>query len=588
MRLKIGNIFVLACSCLLLCSVKGFAQEKPHPNVILIMTDDQGYGDLGITGNPHVQTPVIDEFAAESVRFNNFYVSPVCAPTRSSLLTGRYSLRTGIRDTYNGGAIMASSEVTIAEILKQGGYKTGVFGKWHLGDNYPSRPNDQGFDESLIHLSGGMGQVGDITTYFKGDRSYFDPVLWHNNKKEAYNGYCSDIFTEEAIVFVEKNKDSPFFCYLSFNAPHTPLQVPEKYYQKYKDIDPASGFEDDSRPFSKMTEKDKEDARKVYAMVSNIDDNLGKLFKKLDDLNISDNTLVIFMTDNGPQQTRYVGGMRGRKGTVYQGGVRVPFYVRHPSSFEKNIDIETMASHIDVLPTIAQVCNVDLPKERTIDGKSLLPLIMDKEVDWGNRPMFFYWTRRYPEPYFNMALQKGGYKLVGKTNYNAPIKDFELFDLVKDPYEQNNIVLENKNLAKDLKAELDGIYNELIASENLIDQPRIIVGSEQENPIILNRNDAGGQRGIWDQEEIYGKWRVSMEKGHYNIKIKFIKPVKANGKMYIEANTLVKQMVNKKEDTDIIEMKNVFFPKMDCDLIPFYAIDSKNIFPFWVEMQKID
>lgn len=588
MRLKIGNIFVLTYSCLLLCSVKGFAQEKPHPNVILIMTDDQGYGDLGITGNPHVQTPVIDKFAAESVRFNNFYVSPVCAPTRSSLLTGRYSLRTGIRDTYNGGAIMASSEVTIAEILKQGGYKTGVFGKWHLGDNYPSRPNDQGFDESLIHLSGGMGQVGDITTYFKGDSSYFDPVLWHNNKKEAYNGYCSDIFADEAIAFVEKNKDSPFFCYLSFNAPHTPLQVPEKYYQKYKDIDPASNFEDDSRPFSKMTEKDKEDARKVYAMVSNIDYNLGKLYKKLDDLNIADNTLLIFMTDNGPQQTRYVGGMRGRKGTVYQGGVRVPFYIRYPSSFKKDIDIETMTSHIDVLPTIAQVCNVDLPKERTIDGKSLLPLIMDKEVDWGNRPLFFYWTRRYPEPYFNMALQKGNYKLVGKTNYSATIEDFELFNLSKDPYEQNNIVLENKSLAKDLKVELDGIYSELITSENLINQPRIIIGSEEENPIILNRNDAGGQRGIWDQEEIYGKWRVSVEQGHYNIKIKFIKPIKANGRMYIEANTLVKQMVNKKEDTDIIEMKNVFFPKMDCDLIPFYAIDSKNIFPFWVEMQKID
>lgn len=588
MRLKIGNIFVLASSCLSLFFVNGFAQEKPHPNVILIMTDDQGYGDLGFTGNPHVQTPVIDKFAAEGVRFNNFYVSPVCAPTRSSLLTGRYSLRTGIRDTYNGGAIMASSEVTIAEMLKQGGYKTGVFGKWHLGDNYPSRPNDQGFDESLIHLSGGMGQVGDITTYFKGDRSYFDPVLWHNNNKEAYSGYCSDIFTEEAIAFVEKNKDSPFFCYLSFNAPHTPLQVPEKYYQKYKDIDPASGFEDNSRPFSKMTEKDKEDARKVYAMVSNIDDNLGKLLKKLDDLNISDNTLLIFMTDNGPQQTRYVGGLRDRKGSVYQGGVRAPFYIRYPSSFEKNIDIETMASHIDVLPTVAQVCNVDLPKGRTIDGKSLLPLIMNKEVDWVNRPLFFYWTRRFPEPYFNMALQKSGYKLVGKTNYNATIEDFELFNLETDPYEQNNLVLQDKSRATELKAELDGIYNELIASKNLIDQPRIIVGSEQENPIILNRNDAGGERGIWNQEEIYGKWRVSIQEGHYDISMKFIKPVKANGRLYLEANTLVKQMVNKKEDTDIIEMKNVFLPKMDCDLIPFYAIDSKNIFPFWVEMKKID
>ena len=586
--MKIKNVLLIVLSCLSLFSAVSFAQEKQHPNVIIIMTDDQGYGDLGVTGNPHVQTPVIDKFANQNIRFNNFYVSPVCAPTRSSLMTGRYSLRTGVRDTYNGGAIMASNEITIAEMLKQADYKTGVFGKWHLGDNYPSRPSDQGFDESLIHLSGGMGQVGDFTTYFKGNKSYFDPVLWHNNKKEAYKGYCSDIFTEQAINFIEKNKETPFFCYLSFNAPHTPLQVPEKYYQQYKDIDPASGFENDKRPFEKMTEKDKEDARKVFAMVTNIDDNLGKLLKKLDDLNIAENTLIIFMTDNGPQQTRFVSGMRGRKGNVYQGGVRVPFYIKYPTSLEKNIDIETVAAHIDILPTLAQICNVKLPKQRKIDGKSLIPLIMGKEVDWFNRPLFFYWTRRYPEPYYNMALRKGNYKLVGKTNYDAPIEGFELFNLEKDPYEQNNIVLENKTIANNLKEELDKTYNELIVSENLINQPRIIVGSKYENPIILNRNDAGGQRGIWAQEEIYGKWKISIEKGYYDIKFKFIKPVKANGRMYLETNTLVKQTLNEKEGTDIIEMKNVFFSEMDCDLIPFYSIGSKNIFPFWVEMKKID
>ncbi|MFT6797227.1 MAG: arylsulfatase A-like enzyme, partial [Maribacter sp.] len=371
--MKIRSLCFITLSCFLCYSLVSFAKQKPQPNVIIIMTDDQGYGDFGITGNPHVRTPNIDGFATESTRFNNFFVSPVCAPTRASLMTGRYSLRTGIRDTYNGGAIMASTEVTIAEMLKQADYKSGIFGKWHLGDNYPSRPMDQGFDESVIHLSGGMGQVGDITTYFKGDRSYFDPVLWHNNKKEAYTGYCSDIFTEQAINFIDKNKDSPFLCYLAFNAPHTPLQVPKKYYEQYKDIDPDSGFENDSRPRKSMTEKDKEDARKVYAMVTNIDDNFGKLLKKLDDLDIADNTLIIFMTDNGPQQTRYVGGLRGRKGDVYQGGVRVPFYIRYPSGFEKNTDIETRAAHIDILPTVAQICNVELPKETLIDGKSLVP-----------------------------------------------------------------------------------------------------------------------------------------------------------------------------------------------------------------------
>ncbi|MEM9647507.1 MAG: arylsulfatase [Bacteroidota bacterium] len=588
MKSRIENVVLLTFSILTLCITSVYGQNQERPNVIVIITDDQGYGDLGITGNPHVQTPVIDQFASESIRFNNFYVSPVCAPTRSSLLTGRYSLRTGVRDTYNGGAIMASNEVTIAEMLKQGGYTTGVFGKWHLGDNYPSRPSDQGFDESVIHLSGGMGQVGDITTYFKGDTSYFDPVLWHNNQQEAYQGYCSDIFAEEAIKFIEQNKAAPFFCYLSFNAPHTPLQVPNEYYQKYKNIDPTSGFKGDDRPFPKMTKKDKEDARKVYAMVTNIDDNLGKLFKKLEELQLSQNTLVVFMTDNGPQQRRYVAGMRGRKGNVYQGGVRVPFYLKYPAAFAQNKDIETMSAHIDVLPTLAEVCKVDMPQDREIDGKSLLPLIQGETVDWADRSLFFYWTRRYPEPYYNMALQKDRYKLVGNTDYNAKLEDFELFNLKTDPYEQNNLVLKDKAKATALKTGLDRVYNELITSENLITQPRIIVGNPAENPIFLNRNDAGGERGIWAQEEIYGTWKVSVEEGRYHVRMKFIKPVKAGGRLYLEANTLVKQQTNSQDQVDVLELKNVYLPQMDCDLLAHYAVGGKHIMPFWVELEKLD
>ena len=564
------------------------AQEIYHPNVIIIITDDQGYGDLGFTGNPHVKTPVIDAFARSSVRFNNFYVSPVCAPTRSSLMTGRYSLRTGVRDTYNGGAIMASNEVTIAEMLKQANYKTGAFGKWHLGDNYPYTPNYQGFDESVIHLAGGMGQVGDITTYYKRDSSYFDPVLWHNGQQEAYEGYCSDIFTEQAIRFIEEQHKRPFFCYLSFNAPHTPLQVPDEYYQQYKDIDPSSGFENDDRPFVKMSEKNKEDARKVYAMVTNIDDNIGKVLQKLKELNIEENTLVIFMTDNGPQQVRYVAGMRGRKGNVYRGGVRVPFFMKYPAMFDEGNDIETTAAHIDILPTLSQLCNVELPKERTIDGKSLLPLLQGESVKWADRPLFFYWTRRYPELYNNIALQKGGYKLVGKTDYDAEIEGFELFDIHKDPYEQHNLVSKNKDIANDLKQNLDQIYKELITSENLLNPPRIVVGNENENPVILNRNDASGQRGIWSQEEIYGKWDVRINQGTYNFRFKFIKPIAEGGKMFLETKGIVNQKKHTKANTVIIEMNNISLPEIEGELIPFYAVNGKKIFPFWVEIEKIN
>jgi arylsulfatase A-like enzyme len=585
--MKNPGIRISILTCVLSGSLTGQAQSLQHPNVLLIITDDQGYGDLGITGNPHLKTPVIDNLARQSIRMNNFYVCPVCAPTRSSLMTGRYSLRTGIHDTYNGGAIMSSSEITIAEMLKDAGYKTGIFGKWHLGDNYPSRPGDQGFEESVIHLSGGMGQVGDITTYFKGDSSYFDPVLWHNGKQQSYRGYCSDIFASQAINFINSNSEAPFFCYLSFNAPHTPLQVPDKYYRMFRDIDPASGFETDKRPFPKMSPNNKEDARKVYAMVKNLDDNIGNVLKTLDDLGLTKNTIVIFMTDNGPQQTRYNAGMRGLKSSVYRGGVRVPFFIRYPESLKGDRDISITAANIDVLPTIADLCNAKIPTDRKIDGKSLIPLLKGADVPWAERSLFFYWTRKYPELYNNVALQKGKYKLVGHTDFNAAISDFELFDIELDPFEQNNIIDKSEVLASEMKKELDSYFYELVNSPNLTNPQPITIGSEKENPVFLNRNDADGDRGIWAQEEIFGKWRISVSQGTYNIKFRFLNPLKEGGQMIVETGTFINQKMNTKKGVTELVMDNISYPRMDCDLIPFYLVDSKRILPFWIEMERV-
>jgi arylsulfatase A-like enzyme len=585
--MKNPGIRISILTCVLSGSLTGQAQSLQHPNVLLIITDDQGYGDLGITGNPHLKTPVIDNLARQSIRMNNFYVCPVCAPTRSSLMTGRYSLRTGIHDTYNGGAIMSSSEITIAEMLKDAGYKTGIFGKWHLGDNYPSRPGDQGFEESVIHLSGGMGQVGDITTYFKGDSSYFDPVLWHNGKQQSYRGYCSDIFASQAINFINSNSEAPFFCYLSFNAPHTPLQVPDKYYRMFRDIDPASGFETNKRPFPKMSPNNKEDARKVYAMVKNLDDNIGNVLKTLDDLGLTKNTIVIFMTDNGPQQTRYNAGMRGLKSSVYRGGVRVPFFIRYPESLKGDRDISITAANIDVLPTIADLCNAKIPTDRKIDGKSLIPLLKGADVPWAERSLFFYWTRKYPELYNNVALQKGKYKLVGHTDFNAAISDFELFDIELDPFEQNNIIDKSEVLASEMKKELDSYFYELVNSPNLTNPQPITIGSEKENPVFLNRNDADGDRGIWAQEEIFGKWRISVSQGTYNIKFRFLNPLKEGGQMIVETGTFINQKMNTKKGVTELVMNNISYPRMDCDLIPFYLVDSKRILPFWIEMERV-
>jgi arylsulfatase len=547
------------------------------------MTDDQGFGDLGINKNPNIITPNIDQFASESVQFDNFFVSPVCAPTRASLMTGRYSLRTGVRDTYNGGAIMSNTETTIAEILKEADYSTGIFGKWHLGDNYPFRPSEQGFDESIIHLAGGIGQVGDFTNYYKGNTSYFDPILWKNNKKNQYDGYCSDIFAENAVKFIEKNKNKPFFCYLSFNAPHTPLQVPKKYYDMYKDLDPEVGFMDESLA-SKMSEKDKEDARRIYGMVTNIDDNVGKVLNKLTELGIEEETIIIFMTDNGPQQFRYNSNMKGLKGTVYNGGTRVPFYIKYAEKFKNSKVISRMSAHIDILPTILELCNLKIPSDRKIDGQSLVPLINSKPFN--DRHLFSYWTRRFPEKYINMSIQNDNYKLVGNNDYNGKIKDFELYDLIADPLESKNVINQNIEIAKSFKIEMDNSIDDLLSSENIKNPPRIIIGSEFENPTVLNRNDASGERGIWAQNDIYSYWKVNFKKGTYDFKFKFKDSITSKGTLFTEINNRVYSKKTEKVVYSTLEMNDISIENSEVDLISFLKLNNKKIFPFWIEIYK--
>ena len=563
---------------LLILFISCTKQVEQKPNIILIITDDQGYGDIGYNGNPHIKTPNLDLLAANSMRFNNFYVSPVCAPTRSSLLTGRYSLRTGVTDTYNGGAMMSNDETTLAEILKENNYQTGIFGKWHLGDNYPFRPTDQGFHESLIHLSGGIGQVGDFTNYYKGNRSYFDPILWHNNEQKKYEGYCSDIFTDEAIKFIEDNKSNQFFCYLSFNAPHTPLQVPDKYYDLYKNVDPSVISESEK---ISMTEKNVLDAKRIYGMVTNIDDNVGKLVSKLKELNIDQNTILIFMTDNGPQQFRYVSNLRGLKSSVYNGGIKVPFYLSYPKIHDSGLDLDNFSAHIDVLPSLLDLCDIETPKNIKIDGKNFL----NKSTE--ERSFFSYWTRKSPELYQNMSFNKGNYKLVGNTNYDSSIERFELFDIDNDPYEMENLIENKKELAIQMKLEMDNIYNELINSKNIKNKPRIIIGSEFENPTYLNRNDASGQRGIWAQNEIFGFWRIKALSGKYNFRFKFNNLNLTSGQMVIEVGNQVYSKKVEVDDNGYALMENIHLNEGEFDLTPLFRYERKNIFPFWVEINKL-
>jgi len=560
--------------------------DKPKPNVILIMTDDQGYGDLGYHGNPYIRTPEIDKLASSSIRFTNFYVCPVCAPTRSSIMTGRYNLKTGIYDTYNGGATMATEEITIAEILRDNGYKTGIFGKWHLGDNYPFRPQDQGFTKTLIHPSGGMGQVGDVYNYFEFDSSYFNPVLFEDGKPVEKKGYCSDVFTNGAINFIHKNKDNPFFVYLSFNAPHTPLQLPEEYYNEYKDlVFDTSRYKIKGYPIQGMNEFHKESARKVYGMVSNIDDNLKHLFSELKELGIYKNSLIIFLTDNGPQQIRYTGGLRGRKGMVYEGGIRVPFFIHFPFEFSVNEKIEIPAAHIDILPTILDICNIN-PPDINLDGKSLLPAIKGEEPTWKDRPLFFHWQRGMPEPYRNIAVRKGDYKLVGHEPADANPEDFELFNIRKDPFEQNNIVENNLSKALELKNDFDTYYKKVIHSPNL--KPlRAVIGSPEEDPVILNRNDAEGPPGIWAQDKLYAFWDISVVKeGNYSISFIFQNTLPGEGNLVMKAGPVQRTISITDTSKKTITMDNVYLVKGDFIFESWFQYKTEQILPFYIEIKR--
>ncbi|MGH8245686.1 MAG: arylsulfatase, partial [Gammaproteobacteria bacterium] len=452
-------------------------QTRPRPNVILIITDDQGHGDLGAHGNPKIRTPNLDKFAADAVEFRRFYVSPVCAPTRASLMTGRYNYRTGVVDTFLGRALMYPGENTIAEMLAGAGYRTGIFGKWHLGDNYPMRPMDQGFQESLVHKGGGIGQPSDPP----GGESYFDPILQHNGKAARTRGYCSDVFTDAAIRFISQARATPFFVYLAFNSPHTPLQVPDNYYLPYSKLNLGpSEFPAIGRSIGGNTPQDV--TARVYGMVTNIDDNLGRLFAKLDELKLSRDTIVIFLTDNGPQQNRYNSGLRDRKSSVYEGGIRVPFFVRWPGVLRGGLKVDRIAAHIDVAPTLLDLCGIKRPD--FLDGISLSPLLKQQAEKWADRSLYIQYHRGdEPELHRAFAVQTQQYKLVqplgAGPEKRASKAEFELYDIAQDPFEFNNLAARRPDIVSRMRAGYEAWFRE-VGSTRGYAPSRIFLGTVHE------------------------------------------------------------------------------------------------------------
>lgn len=482
------------------------AQAKP-PNVVFLLTDDQGYGDLACHGNPVIRTPHLDALHKRSVRFTNFHVSPTCAPTRSALMTGRYTNATGAWHTIMGRSMLHPEEVTLADCFRASGYRTGIFGKWHLGDNYPCRPQDNGFDEVLVHGGGGVWQTPD---YFGND--YQDDVYFHNGKPQAYKGYCTDVWFDNAMEFMSQasGQGRPFFAYIPTNAPHGPMWAPEQYEKTYE------GTKNLREPG-------------FYGMIANIDDNVGRLMKFLEERNLERNTILIYMTDNGTSSGAQVfnAGMRGNKGSAYEGGHRVPFFLRWPEGgYASARDIATLTAHIDLLPTLVDLCSLKKPAGPPVHGKSLRPLLENKAAGWPERTIVVDSQRlENLVRWRQTAVMTERWRLVNMSPDGNPAR-LELFDMRSDAGQQNNVAGEHPDVVEKLKREYDAWWK--MTSQRADEYVRVVLGGPQRR-VRLTCHDwhgegaeaAWNQRGIRNAPVANGFWAVEVARaGNYRIELR--------------------------------------------------------------------
>jgi arylsulfatase/arylsulfatase A len=545
------------------------ARAADRPNVILIVTDDQGYGDLGAHGNPVVRTPNLDAMAKRSAVLTNFYVSPVCTPTRASLMTGRYNYRTRAIDTYRGRAMMDPDEVTVAQLLHGSGYATGIFGKWHLGDTYPLRAMDRGFDEALVHRGGGIGQPSDPPG---GEGKYTDPILFRDGEQVTTKGYCTDIYFREGMKWAEDevSKGRPFFLYLATNAPHAPYTdvPPDKLaYYKTQAISPDRFPKTPGHPMPARIEADT--LARVYAMIENIDDNVGRLFAWLDRRGLTDNTLVVFFTDNGPATVGFNAGYRGHKTDVYEGGLRSPFFAHWPNRLKPGTKGDRIAAHIDLLPTLLDACGVAPPKGLKIDGLDLLPLLEGRAGDWPDRALFFQAHRGdVPATYHNCAMRTQEWKLVRNSGFGrekppAGEPVFELFDMKTDPFETTDVAARHPDVVRRLKKAYDDWFNDVSSTRpDNYSPPRILLGTAHENPVVLTRQD---WRGADWGPKANGHWEVRVaEEGEYDVTLRFQAPEDATLARVAVGNVAASQRVDARAKS--VVLRGLKLPKGDARL----------------------
>ncbi len=437
--------------------------KKAKPNVVIVITDDQGYGDLSCHGNKVLKTPNLDDLYKESVRLVDYHVAPTCSPTRAALQSGHWTNRTGVWHTIMGRSMLREDEPTIGQVFKDNGYATGMFGKWHLGDNYPFRPEDRGYTEVLRHGGGGVGQTPDYW-----NNAYFDGSYWHNGKPEEVKGYCSDVFFDYAKTFIKAQKEAgkPFLAYVSTNAPHGPFHCPEEFsapYKKGNDVRVANFF----------------------GMIANIDHNVGEMRKFLEEEGLAENTIFIFTTDNGTASGAKVfnAQMRGKKGSEYDGGHRVPFFVRWPAGkLDKPLDVAPITHAVDILPTLIDLCEIESPKGVDFDGRSISSLLRgtpDEKVDWDSRILVTD-SQRVKDPivWRKSSVMTSRWRLINGK---------ELYDIKADPGQKTDVAAAYPAEVRRLKDFYFGWWEEL--EPTFKKDTAIYLGHENDNPARLTSHD---------------------------------------------------------------------------------------------------
>ncbi len=461
----------------------GINKKKSKPNVVIVMTDDQGYGELSFHGNPVLKTPQLDKLAKQSVRFTDFHVAPMCAPTRGQLLTGIDAARNGTINVSSGRELLNPELSTMANFFSQNGYQTGIFGKWHLGANYPYRPEDRGFNETVWFSSSHIGSASDYW-----GNNYFDDTYIKNGNQKKFNGYCTDVFFEEAIKFMKNSvkEGKPFFTYIPTNTPHGPLIPKEEDVKAMQEAFAES-------PLSEIDSKLKNRLIKYLGMIRNIDSNMGKLLDFLAKNNLEDNTIFIFMTDNGSTHgPRYFNaGMRGMKTELWDGGHRVPCFIRWPNGdFTEQKDISGLTQVQDILPTLVDLCDLQISSPIDFDGISLSPVLQGNTKISNERMFVINYSRmpsgfNYPSLYGQSIMKKDGAAVLWKKW--RLLESRELYNLADDPLQQINLIDKYPVVYKKMEKHLDQWWTKVKDKVNIPN--RIVIGNTRENPSVLTACD---------------------------------------------------------------------------------------------------